>query len=63
MIPVADAILTVLKIAGVVGEAMPYVNVILRITEKGENISQEELDALLADVNKTSEQIQNVKDE
>jgi hypothetical protein len=40
MIPVAGAIGTVLEVLGIVGQVEPYVDAILKITAKGENISQ-----------------------
>lgn len=59
MLPVATALAYVLEIAGVVGAVAPYVDTILKITSKGENISQEELDELLLGLNARSEQIQS----
>jgi hypothetical protein len=48
MIPVAAALGTILQIAGVVNDVSSYVDVILRITQKGENIDQNELDEIIA---------------
>lgn len=58
MIPIAGAIGTVLQIAGLIGEVKPYVDVILRIVRKGENISQEELDELVEGLRARHERIQ-----
>jgi hypothetical protein len=58
---IADALAIVLQIAGVAENITNYVSVILRITQKGETISQDELDELLAGINQRSAQIQNVQ--
>jgi hypothetical protein len=59
MIPVAAALGTVLQIAGLVGDIAPYVDVIMRITKKGENISQEELDEIVASLKTRHDRIQS----
>lgn len=58
MIPVAAALGTVLQIAGVVGDITKYVDVIQRITAKGENISQAELDEIVGSLAARHETIQ-----
>jgi hypothetical protein len=59
MIPVAGAIGTVLEVLGIVWQVEPYVDAILKITAKGENISQADLDAIIATLNQRSGQIQS----
>jgi len=59
MIPVAAALGTVLQIAGLVGEVAPYVDVIMRITEKGDTISQEELDEIVGSLKARHDRIQS----
>jgi hypothetical protein len=61
MIPIASALATVLQVAGVIGDLTPYVDVIMRINQKGESISQAELDNMLAEINQRSQQIQGVE--
>lgn len=61
MIPIASALATVLQVAGVVGDLKPFVDVIMRINQKGESIDQAELDNMLAGINQRTEQIQNIK--
>jgi hypothetical protein len=58
MIPVAAALGTILQIAGVVGDISQYVDVIQRVTAKGENISQEELDEIIGSLKDRSARIQ-----
>jgi hypothetical protein len=58
MIAVPAAIGTVLQIAGLVGEVQPYIDAILRITRKGENISQEELDQIVESLRARHDRIQ-----
>jgi len=58
MIPVAAALGTILQIAGVVGDISAYVDVIQRVTSKGENISQEELDEIIGSLKDRSARIQ-----
>jgi len=58
MIPVAAALGTVLQIAGVIGDISGYVDVIQRITAKGENISQEELDEIMSSLKARHDRIQ-----
>ena len=58
MIPIAAALGTVLQIAGLVGDVTKYVDVIQRITAKGENISQDELDEIIGDLKARHDRIQ-----
>lgn len=60
MIPIAAALGTVLQIAGVVGDIGKYVDVITRITSKGENISQDELDEIIGSLKERHDRIQAV---
>ena len=60
MIPVATALTTVLQVAGLVGDISSYVDVITRITSKGESISQEELDQLIEGLRARHDRIQAV---
>jgi len=58
MIPVAAALGTILQIAGVVGDISQYVDVIQRVTSKGESISQAELDEIIGSLKTRSDRIQ-----
>lgn len=60
MIPIATALTTVLQIAGVIGDISQYVDVIQRITQKGESISQDELDQLIEGLRARHDRIQQV---
>ena len=63
MFTIAEAVGLVLQAAGVVSDVTPFVDKIIGIVQGGKNVSQAELDSMLAEINQRSAEIQNIKTE
>lgn len=71
MIPAATAIGSVLQLALEVGPTVlnsvdklaPFIDTILRITQRGQNVSQDDLDQMLAQLRSQSDELQAIKTE